>query len=166
MVRFRSEDLGGDVGDVDHQFRLINGRPPEDRATITVRPGSKVRLRLINAGSDTAYRFAIGGHRLTVTHTDGYPVQPVEVGTLIIGMGERYDIAVTRASGVWPIVALAEGKGKAAEALLRTSDSTASAAPPVGTQPVELTKKLLMLANLKATEASSFGTLNPDVTAA
>ncbi|WP_345134063.1 hypothetical protein [Microbacterium laevaniformans] len=34
-----------------------------------------MRIRLINAGSDTAFRFAMGGHTLTITHTDGFPVE-------------------------------------------------------------------------------------------
>jgi len=92
-------------------------------------PGRRIRFRLINAGSDTAYRFAIGGHRLTVTHTDGYPVQPVEVDTLILGMGERYDVVVTAGDGAFPIVASPEGKkDPAALAVLRT----ASGATPGG----------------------------------
>ena len=30
-----------------------------------------------------------------VTHADGQPVSPVEVATLVIGMGERYDVVVS-----------------------------------------------------------------------
>ena len=32
------------------------------------------------AGADTAFRVALGGHTMTVTHTDGYPVIPVQTG--------------------------------------------------------------------------------------
>ena len=80
--------MGGLNGDVAYPLHVINGRGPDDRDTITARPGQRVRLRLINAGSDTAYRVAVGGHRLTVTHADGFPVNPVEVDTLLLGMGE------------------------------------------------------------------------------
>jgi FtsP/CotA-like multicopper oxidase with cupredoxin domain len=61
--------LGGDAGDVTYPLHLVNGRPPADRSTFSAAPGARLRLRLINAGSDTAYRFAVGGHRLTVTAT-------------------------------------------------------------------------------------------------
>ena len=52
---------------------------PDAGAAARAVGGEKVRLRIINAGSDTAFRIAIGGHTLTITHTDGFPVEPVEV---------------------------------------------------------------------------------------
>lgn len=65
--------LGGDVGDARLPYHLINGRPLDDPATLEPlpRPGDRVRLRFINASADTAYRVAVAGHRMTVTHTDG-----------------------------------------------------------------------------------------------
>ena len=89
--------MGGLTGDVAYPLHVINGRAPSERETIDAKPGQRVRIRLINAGSDTAYRVAVGGHRLTVTHADGFPVNPVEVDTVLLGMGERYDIIVTAA---------------------------------------------------------------------
>jgi FtsP/CotA-like multicopper oxidase with cupredoxin domain len=73
---------------------LINGRPTTDPATFPAKPGERLRLRIINAGSDTPFRVALGGHRFTVTHADGFPVEPVEVDALLLGMGERYDVLV------------------------------------------------------------------------
>jgi FtsP/CotA-like multicopper oxidase with cupredoxin domain len=121
--------LGGDAGDARHEYHLINGRPLTDPATLEPAPraGDRVRLRVINASADTAYRVAVGGHRLTVTHSDGFAVQPVEVDAFLIGMGERYDVTFTVASGSWPIVAIAEGKDDRAGAVLRTSDTNAGA---------------------------------------
>ena len=154
--------LGGDAGDVTYPLHLINGRPPADRPTITASAGDRVRLRLINAGSDTAYRFAVGGHRLTVTHTDGFPIEPVEVDTLLLGMGERYDVVITAESGAWPIVAAAEGKAAAAVAVLRTTDAAASAAPPVDAAPVELDGKLLSYSDLRAASTVALSDEQPD----
>ena len=54
---------------------------------------------------------------MTVTHTDGYPVVPKEVDALLLGMSERYDVIVTAGDGVFPLVALAEGKNGLARAL-------------------------------------------------
>lgn len=117
--------LGGDSGDARHPFHFINGRPLDDPATLDPLPraGDRVRLRFINASADTAYRVAVGGHRLTVTHTDGFPVEPIDVDAFLIGMGERYDVTLVVESGAWPIVALAEGKDQRAGAILRTSDT-------------------------------------------
>jgi FtsP/CotA-like multicopper oxidase with cupredoxin domain len=157
MGQFTSPLLGGDSGDVAYAVHLINGKPPPDRPTFVVPAQGRARLRVINAGSDTAYRFAIGGHRMTVTHTDGYPVQPIEVDTIVIGMGERYDIVVTAQSGAWPIVAVAEGKRAAAVAVLRTTDATQTAAPPVDALPIEMFRRVLEYRSLRAAEAVRLG---------
>ena len=141
--------LGGDAGDVSYPYHLINGRPPADRATITV-PTGKARLRIINAASDTAYCVAIGGHRLTVTHTDGFPVVPVPVDAILVAMGERYDVTVDVSSGAWPVVALAEGKDARAVAVLRTNDAAATTAPAVEATPAELDGTIASLASLRA----------------
>ncbi|MEV0406025.1 hypothetical protein [Actinoallomurus sp. NPDC050550] len=82
-----SKLLGGDAGDVKYPHHLINGRVASDPDVYTGRPGRKVRLRIINAGSDTAYRVALGGHKLTITHTDGFPVEHQEVDALLVGSG-------------------------------------------------------------------------------
>ncbi len=161
---FESRALGGDAGDVDYPLHLINGRPTADRLTINVPAGGRARLRLINAGSDTAYRVALGGHRMTVTHTDGFPVIPVEVDTLLMGMGERYDVIIQPTSGAWPLVAVAEGKGVTVEAIVRTSDSEATAAPAPGEQPKELAGRMLALTDLKAVESARLPNKTPDVT--
>ena len=147
-----SELLGGDAGDVRYAMHLLNGRPPADRPTFEVRPGGRIRLRVINAGSDTAYRFCVGGHRMTVTHTDGFPVKPVEVDAILIGMGERYDVTVTVQAGAWPFVALAEGKDDTAEAVIRTTGTIQPASVP-GVRPDELDRQLLSYSDLFASPA-------------
>ncbi|WP_347125481.1 multicopper oxidase family protein [Microbacterium sp. SY138] len=122
-----SDLLGGDAGDVYYPHYLINGKPTGDPAQFTGAPGTRVRIRLINAGGDTAFRVALGEHRLTVTHTDGYPVDPLEVDSVLIGMGERYDVIVTLSDGVFPFIAEAEGKRERAFAIVRTGGGQAPA---------------------------------------
>jgi FtsP/CotA-like multicopper oxidase with cupredoxin domain len=138
--------LGEDTGDVVYPAHLINGRLPGAPTSIRARPGQRLRLRIINAASDTAYRVAVGGHRLSVTHTDGYPVRPVQVDSVILGMGERYDVVVTAQDGVFPIVAVPEGKtDPAALAVLRTA---AGPAPSVNARPKALSGQLLTYGDL------------------
>lgn len=115
-----------DWGDVDYPLHLVNGRPPADPVTVTVAPDARVRLRMINAGSDTVYRIAVGRQPMLVTHLDGFPIEPVEVDTVLLSMGERVDATVRVPSGLWPVVALAEGKTGAALAWLRSTDTSAS----------------------------------------
>ena len=139
--------LGGDAGDVTYPHYLINGRLPADPDVHTGKPGQKVRIRLINAGSDTAFRVAITGHRMTVTHTDGYPITPVDTDALLIGMGERYDVLVTLGDGVFALVALAEGKNASGYALIRTGFGTP---PPAGARPAELDRRIVAYRHMKA----------------
>lgn len=125
MMGARSDLLGGDAGDVSYPYFLINGRPAADPAAFSGAPGQRVRIRFINAGSDTAFRVALGGHRLTITHTDGFPISPVDGDAVLIGMGERYDVLVTLGDGVFPLVGSAEGKDDRAFAIVRTGTGEA-----------------------------------------
>jgi FtsP/CotA-like multicopper oxidase with cupredoxin domain len=65
-----------------------NGRipGPEIRAREGERlRGERLRLRLINASNEHTHVVAVGGHRLTVTHTDGNPLRaPVTVDAVPI----------------------------------------------------------------------------------
>jgi FtsP/CotA-like multicopper oxidase with cupredoxin domain len=145
LMGAESDLLGGDAGDVKYPHYLINGRIPAAPATYSGKPGTRLRLRIINAGGDTAFRLALGGHRMTVTHTDGFPVSPVDTDALLIGMGERYDVLVTLTDGVFPLVALAEGKLATALALVRTGPGRA---PSATVRPAELDRRILTSADL------------------
>ena len=149
--------LGGDAGDVTYPYHLLNGRPIDDPLTFSPAPraGDRVRFRIINGAGDTAYRFAVGGHPMTVTHTDGFAVEPVEVDAILVGMGERYDVTIDVRSGAWPVVALAEGRDKRAAAVLRTVDATSTATPDLLAPVPELDAWWLRYSDLQATEAAS-----------
>lgn len=126
------ENGRADAGDVpDYPFYLINGRPPEDPYRVVVRQRDRVRLRLVNAGADTAFCFFVEGHVLTVTHSDGSPVKPVETDALLIGMGERYDVVIeARSEGARRMIAVPLGKKGRAVAVLRTGPTTGRVAAP------------------------------------
>ncbi|MFI7131068.1 multicopper oxidase family protein [Nonomuraea sp. NPDC050153] len=154
--------LGGDAGDVRYPHFLINGRLPTDPETLTAKPGTRLRIRLINAGGDTAFRVALAAHRLTVTHTDGFPTVPADTDALLIGMGERYDVLVTLKDGVFPLVALAEGKNALARALIRTSKRTAVPKPDL--RPRELDGDVIRYAKLHPHESVRLAPEQPDRT--
>ena len=153
----------GDAGDVSYPLFLINGKPPTDPDVLAAKPGQKVRLRVINAASDTIFAVALGGHRLTITHSDGHAVEPTEVGAFYIGMGERFDAIVTLADGAFPLVARPFGKtsGGQAMAVVRTG---AGAAPPVAADPSELAGQVLIGSQLRPTEAAKLPGKEPDAT--
>lgn len=152
--------LGGDAGDVKYPYYLINGRIPGAPTTFAAKPGQRVRIRIINAGADTAFRVALAGHQMTITHTDGFPVTPQKVDALLIGMAERYDVIVTLKDGVFPLVALAEGKNNLARALIRTG---AGEAPPATLQPTELQGHLVQVPSLVGSPAAALPSGSPDI---
>lgn len=155
-----SELLGGDAGDIAYPHYLINGRIPASPMAFNAKPGQRVRIRFINTASDTTFRVALAGHAMTVTHTDGYPVVPAQVDALLIGMAERYDVTVTAEDGVFPLVAVAEGKNGLARALLSTA---AGSAPDPQFQPDELTKRVGTVEMFTATTPVNLGRPDPNL---
>ncbi|MGV9854253.1 multicopper oxidase family protein [Streptomyces sp. NPDC003442] len=150
--------LGGHAGDVTYPYYLVNGRTPESPQVFRAKRGDRIRIRIINAGGDTAFRVALGGHRMTVTHTDGYPVVPAKTDALLLGMGERYDVLVTVKDGVFPLAVIAEGKGRSAMAVLRTRGKSPVKFP----RPKELDGELLTADRLKAAEDVRLTPKEPD----
>ena len=111
----------------------------------------------MNPSADTIFRFAVAGHRLTVTHADGQPVEYTEVDAVELGMGERYDVLLEADNpGVWQVGAAPEGKDSLARTLLRYTESSQSSPPPQEERPRELDGRLLTYADLRASGRDSF----------
>ena len=117
--------LGQDGGDVTYPYFIANGRVTTDPLTMDYRAGQRIRLRIINAGSDTAFRIAVPGTAMTVIATDGYPVVPVEANSVILGMGERVDAIITVKDSV-PVVAVPEAKQGHAQLNIRVNNAPAA----------------------------------------
>lgn len=136
--------------DIIYPTYLINGKPAEQPMEIDVKRGQKIRLRFINIAASTIFHVALQGHPLTVTHTDGQPVEPVKVDAIRIGMGERYDVMVTANNpGLWQLAASVEGANPQVRALFRYQGSTGQT-PSATFAPAELKGKLLQYTMLKA----------------
>jgi FtsP/CotA-like multicopper oxidase with cupredoxin domain len=138
----RSPLLGGDAGDVTYPYFLANGRLTAAPQVVEARPGQRIRLRLINAGADTAFRVGLPGVPMTVTHTDGFPVQPVNADAVLLGMAERIDAVITVPDRPVPLLALAEGKNGFAQVVLQpgrtAAPDPASLVPQLSSRPVLL----------------------------
>lgn len=74
---------------------LMNGRPPASNWTAIAKPGERVRLRFIGAGTATFFDIRIPGLPVTVVSTDGQPVEPVTVDEFRLAPGETYDVEFT-----------------------------------------------------------------------
>ncbi|MGX1129358.1 FtsP/CotA-like multicopper oxidase with cupredoxin domain [Streptomyces glaucescens] len=160
LMNSYSRLLDGESGNVAHPYFLVNGRLPTRPSVFRCRPGDRVRLRIINAGSDTAFRVALEGHSMTVTHTDGYPVEHRDTDALLVGMAERYDVLVTAKDGVFALVGLAEGKKGRALAVLRTDKGRRN--PPPDVHPDELDRRIVPARRLRPHESVALSDREPD----
>ncbi|MFF4352924.1 multicopper oxidase family protein [Streptomyces sp. NPDC001530] len=154
-----SRMLHSEGGSVAYPYYLVNGRLSHAPSVFRARPGDRIRLRIINAGGDTAFRVALGGHEMTVTHTDGYPVEHTRTDALLLGMAERYDVLITAKDGVFPLVALAEGKNAKALAVLRTGSGTR---PHASVYPRELDGQVVPARRLVPHESVALCDRKPD----
>ncbi|MFR0638512.1 multicopper oxidase family protein [Arthrobacter sp. LS16] len=154
-----SDVLGGDAGDAAYPMHLFNGTTAEKPETFTAKPGERIRLRIINAAGDTAYRVGVPNQKLTVTHTDGFPVEHTEADAIVLGMGERIDAILTVRDGYTPVLALAEGKAQMAYGVLSTGSGTAPARVDL---PKTLTGKVLDGGQLTADPSVNLTAKTPD----
>jgi len=143
----------GDVGDVTYPHFLINGRVPEAPQTFEAKPGQRVRIRLINASADTIFAVALDDHDLSVTHSDGFAVEPVTAKALYLGMGERYDVVVTVKDGTFPLVARPVGKTSGGQGLAVLQTGSGSAPAP-DVQVRELDGEILIGSALQPAETA------------
>ncbi|WP_078279459.1 multicopper oxidase family protein [Mycobacteroides franklinii] len=155
--------LGMDAGDVVYPHYLINGRVPADPQAATYRAGQRVRLRIVNAGGDTAFRVSVPGVPMIVTHTDGFPVQPYKADTVLVTMGERVDAVVTIPAASMPLVAVPEGKKGFAQLILRSGDTPVRGRAEDAAMLMK-SQVPLDTATLTATPEVQLGRRDPDVT--
>lgn len=157
--------LGRDGGDVTYPYFLINGRVPTDPRVVDYPPGRRVRLRIINAGGDTAFRVGIPGVPLLVTHTDGFPVIARRTDSVLLGMGERADAIITLGDSSVPVVAAPYGKDGYAQLNLRVNNAPAADAADVARFVAALNSQVpLDTATLEPTEKDTLPAAIPSQT--
>lgn len=145
---------------------LINGKTSAGQTPMTIDSGDVVKLRVVNASAATNYVFALDGHQLTVVSTDGQDVQPVAVGAVPIGAGERYDVTFTANNpGAWSFAVsdLHARSQTLVRGIMRYSGSTAPNPSPSYT-PTNLASGLLMNYSMLAGVSSSPLAATPDRT--
>jgi FtsP/CotA-like multicopper oxidase with cupredoxin domain len=69
-------------------------------ATVTLKPKSVHRLRIINPSSDNNFQISMVGHNFTVIETDFVPVKPLVVDNLFVAIGQRYDILINASEAI------------------------------------------------------------------
>jgi FtsP/CotA-like multicopper oxidase with cupredoxin domain len=75
--------------DVDYAKHLINNQA----SVLNIKNNSnQIKFRIINAYVDGYLNFIYSGGDITIVAADGLPVEPVNVNTLKVAMGETYDV--------------------------------------------------------------------------
>jgi multicopper oxidase len=124
-----------DVADVPFESGLMNGQgrfgknSSAELATIKVKRGETIRLRLISGASTYQFRFQIDGHPLTVIATDGAPMKPIEVDSLLLSPGERYDVLLKATANRSCWIRAVTLDGNEVKAVLLYSDGTPAELP-------------------------------------
>jgi FtsP/CotA-like multicopper oxidase with cupredoxin domain len=129
-----------DLNDIDYDAYLANDRTLADPEVVKVERGARVRLRIINGATATAFTVDLGGLTGSLIAVDGQPVQPVTGRRFPVSMGQRIDVRLQLPDDAraFPVLALREGARERtgivlqpAGAPVRKIASTGAAAGPV-----------------------------------
>jgi FtsP/CotA-like multicopper oxidase with cupredoxin domain len=132
---------GPDLNDVRYDAFLANSRTLADPEVVKVEPGGRVRLRIINASSMSAYHIDLGRLKGNLIAVDGIAVRPVPGHTFPITVAQRLDIELTipKMGVAYPTLALLEGERRQTGIVLlagkgqvtRISGMAEAASPPL-----------------------------------
>jgi len=114
---------------------LMNGTAPINNWTGLFNPGDRVRLRFINASSNTFFDVRIPGLSMTVIQADGQDVEPVSIDEFRFGPGETYDVMVEPTSDAHTLFAQSMDRSGYARGTLATQQGLSSDVPQL--DPVE-----------------------------
>ncbi len=129
-----------DLNDIEYDAYLANDRTLADPSVVRVARAGRVRLRLINGATSTAFWIDLGALEGIVVAVDGNPVKPLSVKRIPMAQAHRVDVILTMPSdgGAFPVLAQREGDQKRTGIILATSgaavakvsgDATEVAAP-------------------------------------
>lgn len=123
-----------DLNDIDYDAYLANDRTLDDPEIVRVERGGRVRVRIINGASATAFTIDFGGLDATLIAVDGQPVQPVAGRRFPLSMAQRIDVRlrVPHESRAFPILALREGGIERTGIVLQTPGSQVTKLPVAG----------------------------------
>ncbi|PWC80146.1 copper oxidase [Azospirillum sp. TSH64] len=155
-----SGGMAMDLNDVEYDAYLANDRTLADPELVRVERGGRVRLRIINGATSTAFHLDLGRLTGQVIAADGNPVQPVAGSRFAMSMGQRLDIRLTvpAEGGAFPILALREGAVQRTGIILATPGAAVekvAAAGETQTDPLDLSleKQLVAVMPLAARTA-------------
>lgn len=111
-----------DLVEVDYDAFLTNLHTLEKPEVVTVQPGSKVRLRIIDGSSATNFFINTGSLSATAIAVDGHSIEPLVKQQFELAVAQRIDLLVTipKEGGAFPILAQGEGTAQQTGLILAT----------------------------------------------
>lgn len=134
---------GPDLNDVDFDAYLANDRTLGDPEVVRTEPNGRVRLRLINGATSTAFWIDLGELQGQVIAVDGDPVRPVTVRRFPMAEAQRVDVLLRLPAegGAFPILAQREGDRQLTGIILASPKAAVSKIADLATttsKPVDL----------------------------
>jgi FtsP/CotA-like multicopper oxidase with cupredoxin domain len=126
-MRMNMTDLS-DISAYTYRY-LLNGNTPETNWTGLFTKGERVRLRFINAASQSFFDVRIPNLKMTVVQADGQNVEPVSVDEFRLGAAETYDVIVTPEDDAYTIFAQSMDRTGYARGTLTTRAGLTAAVP-------------------------------------
>lgn len=113
---------GMDVVEVDYDAFLANWKTADEAEVFEVKPGSRIRLRIINASSATNFFIDLDKLEGDIIAVDGNRTLPLHGKQFELGVAQRIDllIIIPKEGGSFPIYAKGEGTKKQAGIILST----------------------------------------------
>ena len=127
-----------DLNDFDYDAYLANDRTLADPQVIRTEGSGRVRLRLINGATSTAFWIDLGQLTTTVLAVDGNPVRPVTGQRFPLAQGQRLDLLVSlpAGGGAFPVLAQREGDRQRTGVILATPGATVARLGDLASAPV------------------------------
>src|SRR5262249_11277384 len=140
---------------------LANDRTLSDPLVVRTERSARVRLRLINGATTTAFWIDLGTLQGAVTAVDGDSVRPVTGQRFPIAQGQRLDILVQlpRDGGAFPVLAQREGDRQRTGIILASPGASIVKVGSLAqspTRPVDLSleRRLASLSSLQVRQPS------------
>lgn len=110
-----------DINDIEYDAYLANDRALDDPEIMPVEPGGRVRVRIINGATATAFTIDFGELEGELIAVDGQDIEPVKGSRFPMTMGQRIDVRVQlpHETRSFPILALREGSPERTGVILR-----------------------------------------------
>lgn len=125
------------LNDIEYDAYLSNDRTLDDPEVVKVEAGGRVRLRIINGATATAFTIDLGDIEGSLIAVDGQDIVPMKGRRFPVAMGQRLDIQLElpRRVKAFPILALREGASERTGIVLAPPAALVAKLPSEGTAP-------------------------------